>query len=89
MQTVHHFFDRSVPIPPVQVEDVDVRSAQFPEAGFDTEVHGLYTVACVDTLLLEIVLSTLVISCILERQIESCCVEDVVSNRFTFVEMTS
>jgi hypothetical protein len=35
MKSVHDFFDRGGPIPPVHVQDIDVRGAQFLEGCLD------------------------------------------------------
>ena len=38
---VHHLVDGGVPIPPVEVEDVDVVSAEIFEAGLDGRLQSL------------------------------------------------
>ena len=44
---VHHFLDGSVPVPPVQIEDVDVRRAQLSQTCFDADLQALRIVPCV------------------------------------------
>ena len=52
MQRVHHFLDGGLKVPPVDVEDVDVVSAETSERLCDGNVHGLFVVSnVVDTLL--------------------------------------
>ena len=52
VKAVHHLFDASLPIPPVDIEDVDVRRPQFLQARFDTHVHRFHAVSRVQHLLL-------------------------------------
>jgi hypothetical protein len=41
MKRIHDFLDRGGPIPPVHVQDIDIRGAQFLEGCLDGEVEGL------------------------------------------------
>ena len=45
MKTVHDFLDRSAPIPPVNVENVDVRRTKLLQTGLDTDVQRLRVVS--------------------------------------------
>lgn len=39
VQPIHDFLDASFPVPPMQVQNVDVCGAQLFETGFDADVH--------------------------------------------------
>jgi hypothetical protein len=41
MKRVHDLLDRGGPIPPVHVEDIDIRGAEFLEGCLDGDVEGL------------------------------------------------
>jgi hypothetical protein len=41
MKRAHDFLDRGGPIPPMHVQDIDIRCAQFLEGCLDGEVEGL------------------------------------------------
>jgi len=45
MQTVHNFLNRRLVIPPVHIQDIDVRRPQLLQAGFDAHVHALHVIA--------------------------------------------
>ena len=47
METIHHLFDASGVIPPVNVEQIDVGRTKLPEGIFDGDVKGLDVVALV------------------------------------------
>lgn len=59
VQAVHHFFDRGTPVPPVHVEDVDVRRAQLHQASLDAEVHAFEIIASEVSFDLDIVVTAL------------------------------
>jgi hypothetical protein len=41
MKRVHDLLDRGGPIPPVHVQDIDIRGAQFLQGCLDGDVEGL------------------------------------------------
>lgn len=45
MQTSHDFFDRSVVVPPVNIEYIDVVSAQFLQGCVDRELKRFHVIA--------------------------------------------
>jgi hypothetical protein len=47
MKRVHDLLDRSCPIPPVHVQDIDIRGAQFLEGCLDGDVEGLCVIPAV------------------------------------------
>ena len=47
MKRVHDLLDRSGPIPPVHVQDIDIRGAQFLEGCLDGDVEGLCVIPAV------------------------------------------
>ena len=59
MQRVHNFFDRGIIVPPMDVQQVDVRSAEFLQASLDTDVHRLSIVSGIVGLLYNRVVSAL------------------------------
>lgn len=65
VEAVHDFLDGCLPIPPMDVEDINVRSLQFLQAGFHAEVHRFHIVSCIHSFLLDPRLSTHVIRGIL------------------------
>lgn len=67
MQSTHHFFDAGVPIPPMDVEKVNVGGAQFLEGFFDRDMHGLGVVSDIHNLLLDRIITILIRSRVLEK----------------------
>ena len=65
MQSIHHLFDRSIPIPPVDVKNVNIRCAQFLQAGFNADPHWLQIISNVIGLDGDIGCSTFVVGRIL------------------------
>jgi hypothetical protein len=47
MKRVHDLLDRGGPIPPVHVQDIDIRGAQFLEERLDGDVEGLCVIPAV------------------------------------------
>ena len=47
MERVHDLLDRSGPIPPVHVQDIDIRGAQFLEGCLDGDVEGFCVIPAV------------------------------------------
>ena len=47
MKRVHDLLDRRGPIPPVHVQDIDIRGAEFLEGCFDGDVEGLCMIPAV------------------------------------------
>ena len=65
VQRIHDLLDRCGPIPPMYVQDVDVRGAQFLDGCLDRDMEGLYVISGVVHLVSEFILSPLVVGCIL------------------------
>lgn len=65
MQAVHELLDGRGPVPPMDVEDVDVRRAELLQASLDTEFHGLGAVAQQVRLLLDVRLPQRPSTCVL------------------------
>ena len=53
VKAIHHFLDGSHAIPQVGVENVDVRSPEFLQAGLDTDMHRFHIVSGKHCLLLD------------------------------------
>jgi len=53
VESIHHFLDGRLPIPPVDIEYVDVRRPQLLQAGFNADMHRLYIVSDIQRLLLD------------------------------------
>jgi hypothetical protein len=66
MKSVHDLPDRGGPIPPMHVQDIDVRGAQFLERCLDGDVEGLCVIPGVIHLVGDFVLSPLEIGCVLK-----------------------
>ena len=66
MKSVHDLLDRGGPIPPVHVQDIDVRGAKFLEGCLDGDVEGLCMTPGVIHLVGDFVLSPLEVGCILK-----------------------
>ena len=71
MKAIHHFLDGSLPIPPVDVENVDVCSSQLLQAGFYTNMHRLDIVSGIEDLLLDPSLCAHKIRCVLCTRIST------------------
>jgi hypothetical protein len=69
VETIHHFLDGSIPVPPMHVEDVDVCGAQFLQASFHTNVHRFDVVSDVVHLLRDSVIARLKAGRVLEGQV--------------------
>jgi hypothetical protein len=39
VEPIHHLLDTGVPVPPVDIKDVDIRSAQFLETRVHADMH--------------------------------------------------
>ena len=47
MKSIHNLLNRSIPVPPMHIQDVNVRRAKLLETGFDTHMHRLDTVSSI------------------------------------------
>ena len=65
VEAIHHFLDRSLPVPPVDVENINVCRSQFLQAGFHANMHRLDIVSRIEDLLLDSGLTTHKICCVL------------------------
>ena len=86
VKLVHYFLNRSVEIPPMYIENVDVMCPKLLETGFNTDLQGLCVVSGVVSLDFNVVVSTLKIRRILKR-IEN--TFDPTILRITFVAITN
>lgn len=57
VQIVHNLFDAGGEVPPMQVEDVDVRRPQFLQRGLDADVERLCRVTVIRGLLRDAVVA--------------------------------
>jgi hypothetical protein len=87
MQAIHHLFDAGIPVPPVNVQNVDVGRAQFLETGFDAGMHGLDVVSDVVRLLSDGVVSALVVGRVLNVGVNEW--KETVNVKLAFVAITS
>ena len=67
MKRVHDLLDRGGPIPPVHVQDIDIRGAQFLEGCLDGDVQRLCVIPGVIHLVGDFILSPLEIGCVLKK----------------------
>jgi hypothetical protein len=65
MKRIHDLFDRGGPIPPVHVQDIDIRGAQFLEGCLDGDVEGLCMIPGVIHLVGDVILASLIVGCVL------------------------
>ena len=65
MKRVHNLFDRGGPIPPVHVQNIDIRGAQFLERCLDGDVEGLCVIPKVIHLVGVFILASLKVACVL------------------------
>ena len=65
MKRVHDLLDRSGPIPPVHVQDIYIRRAQFLEGCLHGDVEGLCVIPAVIHLVSEFMLASLKVGCVL------------------------
>ena len=61
MKRVHDLLDRGGPIPPVHVQDIDIRGAKFLEGCLDGDVEGLCMIAGVIHLVCVFILASLIV----------------------------
>jgi hypothetical protein len=61
MKSVHDLLDRGGPIPPVHVQDIDVRGAQFLEGCLNGDVEGLCMIPRVIHLVGVFILASLIV----------------------------
>ena len=66
MESVHDLFNRCGPIPPVHVQDVDIRGAQFLEGCLDGDMERLCVIPGVIHLVGDLILSSLEVGCVLK-----------------------
>jgi hypothetical protein len=62
MKRVHDLLDRGGPIPPVHVQDIDIRGAQFLEGCLDGDVEGLCMIRGVIHLVGVFMLASLIVA---------------------------
>jgi hypothetical protein len=62
MKRVHDLFDRGGPIPPVHVQDINIRGAQFLEGCLDGDVEGLCVIPGVIHLVGVFILASLIVA---------------------------
>ena len=65
MKRVHDLLNRGGPIPPVHVQDIDIRGAQFLEGCLDRYVEGLCVIPGVIHLVGVFILASLIVCCVL------------------------
>ena len=65
MKRVHDLINRSGPIPPMHVQDVDVRRTQLLEGCLDGDVEGLCVISGVVHQVSNVILSPLEVACVL------------------------
>ena len=65
VKRVHHFLNRSGPIPPVHIQDVDVRGTKLLERFLNGDVEGLGVISGVVGLVSDLILASLVVDRIL------------------------
>ena len=69
VQSVHDFFDRRVPVPPMHVQYVDVRCAKLFQTLIYADMHRLDTVSGVVHVLFNRVVTTLIVSAVLSTTV--------------------
>ena len=47
MKSIHNLLNGSIPVPPMQIQDVYVRRAKLLETGFNAHTHGLDIVSTI------------------------------------------
>jgi hypothetical protein len=62
MKRVHDLLDRGGPIPPVHVQDIDIRGAQLLEGCLDGDVEGLCVIPGVIHLVGVFILASLIVA---------------------------
>jgi hypothetical protein len=67
MKRVHDLLDRGGPIPPVHIQDVDVRRTQLLEGRLNGQVQRFCVVSRVVHLVSDTILATFEVGCILAR----------------------
>ena len=65
MKGVHDLLNRGCPIPPVHIQDIDIRGTKLLEGCLDGEVEGLGVISGVVDLVSDLILAPLVVGCIL------------------------
>ena len=55
VEAIHHFFDGGLPVPPVDVENIDIRRPEVLQACLQAEMHRLEIVPRVHHLLSDVV----------------------------------
>jgi hypothetical protein len=66
MQTIHDFFDGSIPIPPMNVENINVGCSKLLQAVVHADIHVLDAVADIIDLLLDGWVTVFVVCRVLE-----------------------
>jgi hypothetical protein len=46
VEAIHNFLDRRLIIPPVNIQNINVRSAKLSQAGLHRVAHGFQTISC-------------------------------------------
>ena len=67
MKRVHDLLDRGGPIPPVHIQNVDVRGPQLLEGRLDGDVEGLCVIPGVIHLVGVLILAPLKVGCVLMK----------------------
>ena len=65
MKGVHDLLNRGGPLPPVHVQDIDVRGTKFLEGCLYGDVEGLGVISGVVDFVSDLILASLVVGCIL------------------------
>ena len=65
VKRVHDLFKRGGPVPPMNIQDVDIRCAQFLQGCLDRNAETLCVISGVVDLVCDIVLTSLGVTCIL------------------------
>ena len=65
MKRVYDLLDRGGPVPPVHVQDIDIRGAQFLQGCLDGDVEGLCVIPGVIHLVDVFILASLIVDCVL------------------------
>ena len=71
MQAVYHLFNRGSNVPPMDIENIDIVSPQFPERRFKGDMQGLQVIPDIRRLLFDTVVASLVVRSILNAGSDS------------------
>ena len=65
METIHDFFYGGIPVPPMDIENIDIVGPQFLERRLEGDVQGLQVIPDIRRLLFDTVVASLVVRSIL------------------------